>query len=386
VQLARLAVAMSMIFAGTACRPASTAGEGEGEREGEGEGEGAPQPSEGEGNPADCAPRPPTRACIEASDPCAGQTATHWASFVTDGNTQSNAVFIVGDENSTVDADTTRAAVEALLGPGVDVSFPEKETLYCEAGLAIVYVVVASGVSVVDVVSTVGNAGASTQDCGVELGRVQTGGASGGGFGAKRGGGESLAFYPNAGLAVLADANDIVLKLVMFEATIGEQSQDFLKYIWTPSLDLGGSIGKVTLDRSTFVDDETAPTFGGESRDVTLASGANFKVVSAGIHGLSLAGACDSSRCDDSTIITSVAMVDPSAAVDANGIGLGSSQSDIEAVFGRGSPDAHGVVVYSGSSLRHPLGVVYRRDDCIPRATALILGYDEATSFDVFFQ
>jgi hypothetical protein len=220
----------------------------------------------------------------------------------------------------------------------------------------------------------------------VVLGRVLTGGFSGDTIFAKRGGGETALFYDNAGVAVIEDAtSNVVIKVFVFTTQItGPEGQE----IWVPPLQLGGSIGNVTLGTSTFlVDQNNGPIFFGDTREVTLTSGVTFRVVSSSIHGVSLAGACDSSPCADSTVITAVAIADPSAAKDVNSLGLGSSQADVESVFGAGTTDSHGVVVYAAPSLANPLGVIYQQDlECTPRAAVLVLGYDTATSFDVFFQ
>jgi hypothetical protein len=100
----------------------------------------------------------------------------------------------------------------------------------------------------------------------------------------------------------------------------------------------------------------------------------------AGI-GVQLAGRCSSDCTNEDPVISSIALGDPFVGVDANGLGIGSTQGEFETALGPGgAPDENGVVVYNNSS---SIGVTYKTPStasCEPQAVFIVMNYDHVLS------
>lgn len=176
------------------------------------------------------------------------------------------------------------------------------------------------------------------------------------------------------GMALVSDASGTVANLTLFKP----QAAD----LWGLSVDVANArigSGNTALGKNdTFAEADAALGTAYDQQGMTEVNFlADAQVRIYGAFGVRIAGVCTSNTpCSPQTTIQSIVLSPPFLGETADGLGLGASQAEIEAVYGQGSPspDNADLLVYELGN--NDLGVVYIEDEaCVRRAAALVLAY-----------
>lgn len=310
----------------------------------------------------------PASSCTVAN-PCASVAPTGTVTFG-----QGGVVTLAG--GSITLGQSSRAQVEALLGPGlVDDDNPWRAH-YCAAGVRLQYVDAdgtlstspsASSQDKVARVLTLAGVTASAQSPSATLGAAAPSSSPTAvvpvGSGAVR-------YYGPEGISLGVDGDGQVTQIGAFRA----QDRD----VWTLPLTLRADGQELsTLARGSSFADATAIL--GDDWDGTGEINLGFLRYQARVWyaaGVRIVGRCATSGCDEQTTISSFTLSPPFGGTD-DGIGIGSSRAQLEAHLGETGTDEGDIVYYGTSSATgDALGVVYVKDaDCVEYAAGFVFNY-----------
>lgn len=271
---------------------------------------------------------------------------------------------------------SSRAQVEALLGPGlVDDDNPWRAH-YCAAGVRLQYVDAdgtlstspsASSQDKVARVLTLAGSTATAQSPSATLGAAAP--SSSPTAVVPVGAGE-VRYYGPEGISLGVDGDGQVTQIGAFRA----QDRD----VWTMPLTLRADGQKLsTLARGSSFADATAIL--GDAWDGTGEINLGILRYQARVWysaGVRIVGRCAPSGCDEQTPISSFTLTPPFGGTDGN-IGIGSTRTQLEAHLGESGTDDGDVVYYgSSSAMGDALGVVYVKDaDCVEYAAGFVFNY-----------
>jgi hypothetical protein len=327
-------------------------------------------------------------------NPCNGITADGTTLSFTGG---ANPSVDVGGVGVTIGT-STRAQVEGALGAGTTTSVNPFRTYYCDKAIAVSYVddVVSqafqgavSASDVVAKVSTLEGAVASTAQ-GAAVGETRTAaladmsGETSANYTVSAATNTQADLFYQIGLSLLSSDGDVIsmtaatplgadhygLAMDLLDQEVGSISASVLDGTSFSSLD--GILG-TGYDADGFLDSAVS----GASADVRVRIYANA--------GIRLAGLCDSGApaCADSKV-SNIVLTSPFMGTDNNGIGLGSTKSEIEAQYTLDSTETDAQTgqtlhIYEGAGgilLDRFFGVLYiQGSDCEERAAAFVLNY-----------
>jgi hypothetical protein len=328
-------------------------------------------------------------------DPCDGVVADGTALTFNGG---AAPTVNVGANVFTIGVDT-RAAVEAVLGTGVASTTTAYRVYYCDKGLVFSYVDdqsagvmdgTANGADGLARVSATSNANASTSE-GAAIGDLRTdaladmGAETSSSYTVPGDSGGQADFFYNVGLSFLslngtvagitaarplgADHFGLVLDLAGSKLGAGgtEVVADF------PLLRAGTAFSALDAKLGTAFDVEGDLTSGGNTYFLRIYAAA----------GIRFAGLCDGTDCSGANI-QSIVLSSPFLGKDSNGIGLGSTRAEVEALYTVDSVQTDAtsgaeMTVYEGDGLvvgNLKFGVIYAENSsCVERVAALVLNY-----------